>query len=995
MLISPIRCLMFNNYRPQIRRQTFTGDTFERQYDDKNSAKAKIQAKLKKRGIDVKLNKNNIQVADMILSDKKLCNNENLMQDIEFIIDNTRTPESAKAKAEIMDLYCSNEKLYNNENIMQNIGNIILDAYTPESAEIAKTILSNEKLYNNENIMKNIGNIILFTDTPESVKARAEIMNLYCSNEKLYNNENVMQKIGDIISSAKKPEQIEIAKTILSNEKFYNNKNIMKYIKDFIEYSDTPESLEVAKTILSNEKLYYNENIIKISRAILFCTDTSESAKAKIEIMNLYTSNEKLYNNENVMQNIGNLIASTGRSELAKARTKIINLYCSDEKLYNNENLMQNIGNVLWAIEIDNLPLAKQIFETEGLNPENALGILKSVKLTDGVNAGKTDTQRVKQYTSLLQDKKLSQFVVEHLNDGMDMNTAAFLAKTQKKINAENTPKENKPQLDEELQNSHNVFTSHGMGDKEATAIVKAISQDGVSDIALQSVALDLLNKGIAANKIGDVIKNAKITGEFNQKIVDDFVALQNLGLNSLLEKNLATLNNISGADTAVKFNSGVKKQIKAMLERLTPEQGQALLDRGFDVGEINKKLDRKIAPNDNKPKEKFHIQSGLRSKQSLTGFEKVVVNKYNPDQKIWQNEQATRTWAEDKYNSIINRDYKSTTYEDANEPRERGLKEWADFMAKEPELKDNPFAKVILADFITKDLLPENADIPPQLDKALVKEILSSADKNTNFSKLYSDRLREKAMKNTMAEQVEVNGVKGTWYTVPQTDKSSADYKANVDKVKAFSDGTNWCIRTYNAEPYVEEGAMHFFVDENGLTQVCIRETSKNSVYEIQKRQQNATVPIAHIDVIDDYMTRNGLTPQRGCQARIETAREAKPEFDKLKAEFTKLAENKDYKSILEKIGITVKENPNGTIVLSHYDPELEGFTLSDLGIRENDLLNNVVKIEGDAKFKNSNATAAPMLKEVGGEFEFEDSSLSDVRSLKSINGKKIKWQT
>ena len=187
----------------------------------------------------------------------------------------------------------------------------------------------------------------------------------------------------------------------------------------------------------------------------------------------------------------------------------------------------------------------------------------------------------------------------------------------------------------------------------------------------------------------------------------------------------------------------------------------------------------------------------------------------------------------------------------------------------------------------------------------------------------------------------------------------------------------------------------MHFFVDENGLTQVCIRETSKNSVYEIQKRQQNATVPIAHIDVIDDYMTRNGLTPQRGCQARIETAREAKPEFDKLKAEFTKLAENKDYKSILEKIGITVKENPNGTIVLSHYDPELEGFTLSDLGIRENDLLNNVVKIEGDAKFKNSNATAAPMLKEVGGEFEFEDSSLSDVRSLKSINGKKIKWQT
>lgn len=715
-----------------------------------------------------------------------------------------------------------------------------------------------------------------------------------------------------------------------------------------------------------------------------------ELSKENIQLADIILSNEKLYNNENVMQNIGDIIFITNTPERAEIAKTIL----SNEKYYNNKNVMQHIEDIIFDTKSENLPLAKQIFQTEGLNPEKASEILKSVVIQDGINDGNIDTQKVKQYTNILQDKKLSPFVIENLHNGMDMNTVAFLSKTQKKLNAENSPQNPKSQLDENLQVTHDIFTSHGMNDKEADAILKAISQDGTTDVTLQSVALDLLSKGIPANKIGDAIKNAKITGEFNPKIIDDFVLLQNLGLNPLLEKNLAVLNNITGADTAVKFNSNAKKSIKAMLGKLTPEQSQALAERGFDINAINKKLDTKIVKTSENIPQKTKVISGLRTKQSITGFEKIVIDKYNPTEQIWRSEAETKKWVQEKYESILNGDYKSRTYEQANEPRQKGLKEWTDFMANEPELKDNPFAKIILAEFITKDLLPENADIPPQLDKALVKEILLSADKNINFSKQYADRLREKAMQNSMAEKVEVNGVKGTWYTVPQTDKSSADYKTNVDKVKAFSDGTNSCIRTYNAEPYVEKGAMHFFVDENGLTQVCIRETSPGSVYEIQKRQQNATVPIAHIDVIDDYMKRNQLTAQSDCKSKIETAKQAKPQFDKLKTEFSELVKKQDYKAILEKIGITVEENPDGTLILSHYDPEIDEFTLSDLGIKENDLLANVVKIEGDAEFKNSNATTAPRLQEVGGKLDFEDSSLSDVRALKSINGRQIDWK-
>ena len=43
-------------------------------------------------------------------------------------------------------------------------------------------------------------------------------------------------------------------------------------------------------------------------------------------------------------------------------------------------------------------------------------------------------------------------------------------------------------------------------------------------------------------------------------------------------------------------------------------------------------------------------------------------------------------------------------------------------------------------------------------------------------------------------------------------------------------------------------EDILHFFVDEKGLTQICIRE-SNGAIAEIQKRQQNGELPIPYID--------------------------------------------------------------------------------------------------------------------------------------------------
>ena len=313
--------------------------------------------------------------------------------------------------------------------------------------------------------------------------------------------------------------------------------------------------------------------------------------------------------------------------------------------------------------------------------------------------------------------------------------------------------------------------------------------------------------------------------------------------------------------------------------------------------------------------------------------------------------------------------------------------------MDNDPDIKDNPFVKILLSEYIVKDLAPENAWLPPIFDKAAAKEVLNSAMQNQNLSisAAYSKKIKAKAVNGTIKEEVFVDRIKGTWYTVPQTDKSSKDFQTNVDKVKAFSDGTNWCIRTYNAEPYIQQGAMHFFVDENGLTQVCVRENAPGYIYEIQKRQQNGTRPIPYIKVIEDFINRHEL---RTPQGYLDDALKAKPEYDRQKALFNNAAKNGDYKTIFEKMGIEVKTLPDGTYEISHYNPTLGEYTINDLGINENNLLSNVSVITGDATFENSNATTLPNLKEVHGKFIFEGSNITDIRNLKEINGYKINWE-
>ena len=155
-----------NSYNPNIEYK-------ELSYIEFMKLKAKIKANPNyiKNFSKIELNKYNIQVADRILSNDRLFNNENLMQFAYNIINDTNSPEQAKARCNIIDKILSDERFLNNEKLMDYAGvfiNFTSDLETAKAkCNIIDKVVSDERLINNEKFMNDICDIIYSINTPE------------------------------------------------------------------------------------------------------------------------------------------------------------------------------------------------------------------------------------------------------------------------------------------------------------------------------------------------------------------------------------------------------------------------------------------------------------------------------------------------------------------------------------------------------------------------------------------------------------------------------------------------------------------------------------------------------------------------------------------------------------------------------------------------------------------------------------------------------------
>ena len=92
--------------------------------------------------------------------------------------------------------------------------------------------------------------------------------------------------------------------------------------------------------------------------------------------------------------------------------------------------------------------------------------------------------------------------------------------------------------------------------------------------------------------------------------------------------------------------------------------------------------------------------------------------------------------------------------------------------------------------------------------------------------------------------------------------------------------------------------------------------------------------------------------------------------------------------------LGITVTEASDGTYIIDKYKPKVTSqYTLSDLGVNENKLMQNVTTIKSTVNLEGSKLTALPKLRVIHGSLSFGDNRVSDLRNLEKIGGKTITW--
>lgn len=621
---------------------------------------------------------------------------------------------------------------------------------------------------------------------------------------------------------------------------------------------------------------------------------------------------------------------------------------------------------------------------------------------------------KIEKYNKLLDNEKFNNWAIQQLNSGHDIATVEFLSKTQSKLNNEkvndttNTEKvqeialnsEQKPvsYMSSDIRNFENELLSRGVEAKQLEFIEKACVIDGNLHSDMRDVAFDLLELKVPAKEIGEILNLSKVNNEFKIEIVEDFISLKDSGLNPMLRKNVAAINNMNPNEVTSTFNPNSKKQMKAMLEKMPEEQKVLLSERGINFDEIMSKLENNFVKTPSTGATKI-AGLKLRSKAKIVGAERIILDKYAKEvpENIWRNPEKFREWAIEKVKTTAdfnaNPDYTATTYTMINQNRQDGIKAWHEYLTKESTIKDDPFAQLMVMEDVTKELKPDNAAVPPVLSPELFEETFNRVLENGgkgSFSKFYNENSRSMAIEKYSTPEDTHDGIKGRWVSIPKTSINDPKYQEHVGYVQSLSDGTNWCIRFSQAETYIQNGDINFFVDADGKTQVCVREDSPGHIAEIQKRQQNATVPVPYINVINKFVEGKQL---KGCEDKIKTAIDAKPKFDELRTDLAKLQAEKRYDEIFQKIGVKVEKAQDGSLILPSYSAKIGDFTLTELGVDENALFANVSEIKGDADFSSSSLTNLGHLKKVGGKFIFEGSNINDIRNLAEINGIKILW--
>jgi len=385
-----------------------------------------------------------------------------------------------------------------------------------------------------------------------------------------------------------------------------------------------------------------------------------------------------------------------------------------------------------------------------------------------------------------------------------------------------------------------------------------------------------------------------------------------------------------------------------------------------------------------------FKGSENVLKKIDFEGIDFAVVEKYKAPIEKFKTKDDFQKWCSSEIKSkIINKDF-SGRQDETKIQRKEMLKEWFNYVLRENDGYNNA-TKLLILDSITKELKPNNDNLPPVLNRGVLADCIQEIEDNLKSNRKYSFNLNKMYQNKLSAyylEDTDTGETETKWVKISSKKHDPENFEANVDKLKALSH-KSWCTKSYNAKPYLSKGDFHVYLVK-GQPKVGIRLVG-NKIREIQGEKNNSYIPMDYFDEILDYLDKNKLNLHRDARLQIKDAKKLKIEIDKIKKDLDAAIKDNDIPEILKYFGIESIKDDDGFLIISEYKQPAENISFEDLGINENNLFKKIKQIQGTAVLTSPNLTSTGALESVCGDLYLNSRTNINIKcpNLKAVKGR------
>ncbi len=281
----------------------------------------------------------------------------------------------------------------------------------------------------------------------------------------------------------------------------------------------------------------------------------------------------------------------------------------------------------------------------------------------------------------------------------------------------------------------------------------------------------------------------------------------------------------------------------------------------------------------------------------------KAPIEKFNSNEDL-------QNWAKFKLKeNYMDKDF-GGRQEETKVNRRAMINEWQKYLTNKPN-PYKPATALLIMRAVTKDLKDTNDNLPPVLNKQILKDTIKEISTNLKANKKYSfdmNRIYKHRLRTFYINGKSSNNNQLKWVIIPSQKHDPQHFESNVQKLKMLSYKT-WCTKNTKAKRYLNDGDFHIYL-ENGNPKLCIRFIG-DEVAELQGERNNGIVPCKYATEADKYFKKNKIEDPIFLD-KIKQAEEAKTEFLKLQKKYKLPKVNTRFSRVLRKLGINHKKRLN-----------------------------------------------------------------------------------